>query len=398
MKRLTILIILLLINNLIFAQKIPQWGLLSKGKYTVGYSDTVVFNKNQQYNFKDYSGSKPYFIKVWYPSKEKTKVRLLYYDYLKILKTKKISNQLEYLGIKVLADTIQTMQIASFQQFGLQNNLDTDDPIKIKTAEMESIFHQKVYATENIKSLAEKLPTVIYHHGNGGSSIENNVLFEYLASNGFVVISAYYHWPNQETHTYPTAYQDVQFVVDFAKSLSFVDKENLSYIGHSWGGGIALNLNQKQLIPVKRYIIYDSSIEHYIPDEMKMLRPNLDSLLRNHADDFVTPTTVISARYSYFEAEKRVINPFPEYIPFQNLNQEVFDYLTLKEPLNHEAFTSLGLIRNTVVKKSFQSDKSTLMSQYKNYLYLVELTKNILKDKSLIEDGYYKYKFKKKEK
>ena len=186
------------------------------------------------------------------------------------------------------------------------------------------------------------------------------------------------------THKSRYPLEDVKFVTDFAKSQAFVDPQRLFYLGHSWGGGIGIKLNCDGMRDFKRYIIFEATIEHYGLYELSMTYPNLDSVITRHGSRFQTPTTVVTARGSYYEGDSLVIQPFPRFLPYrQYFDQEPLTYLTFRAVLNHDSFTSTGVIRSVFANKYPQSDSTTISKQFAVYQDLVRLTKNILLDEDL---------------
>ncbi len=349
----------------------------------MSYSDTVVYDSTNRYEFGTYQGAKPYFINFWLPCKQ-TGSPNSYQDFLDYGGSEKVSE---------LADSIYKMQLNSVLNFGVMVNLDTDETPRYGADLLEAVLKGSVKSSTSIAEKDGKFPTIIYHHGNGGVPFENSTLFEYAASHGFAVISSYYHWPNQATHSYPQALEDVEFIYSFASGLPFVDADQIHYLGHSWGGGVALQMNHRNSVNFKSYLIYDSSLEHYGLEEFAYLYREMDSLFRNHGNEFKTKTMVFSASATYLDDEgKRTTNPAPEYKPYQFFNQDLFTYYTLNNPLNHGQFTSLGVIRESYVSNYEFIDESSLISQAKNHQYLIQLTLDVLLGKPLSGNNYVEFK------
>jgi pimeloyl-ACP methyl ester carboxylesterase len=254
---------------------------------------------------------------------------------------------------------------------------------------VKEILNEKLDVFKTHQFPDEKFPTIIYHHGNGGISFENAVLFEYLASHGYVIISADYHWPGLRLRSYTQksdlSLEDVDFITNFSENLSFTNHQNLRFIGHSWGGGVALRLNQKGNPHFKHYLIFDSTIEKMVLPELKALYPHFDSLIRYHPNDFKTESTVITARASYYSEGKKVIQPYPEFLPFKLIDTSAFTFFTLKSILNHGSFTSVEVMRASLLNQFDQSDSVTIKEQYDTYQYLVQLTKDLLSGVELDE-------------
>jgi pimeloyl-ACP methyl ester carboxylesterase len=379
MRYLTILFIQVSLGHYTNGQQSKYWGQLIKGRFEVGYQDTVLFNHDQQYTLGKYSGPKPYFVNIWFPTNSKLGKQIEYNDYLKLTPPH---------GTESVTDSIGKVQMASFIKWGVTYNLDFWENEKLTDSKnhlAKKLLLQRLDVFKTDKYPTARYPTIIYHHGNGGIPFENSILFEFLASHGYVIISADYHWPSLRersyTHESDRSLMDVDFIAAFSHSLPFTDRQNLTYIGHSWGGGVALRLNQRGNVNFKRYLILDSTLEQAGGEEMKVMNPYLDSLLQNHVTDFKTSTVVITARGRYYENGDRgkpVIQPFPEFIPFTKLDKRVFTYITLKQILNHCSFTSVGVIRSVFSKEIPQNDAMTVDEQFATYQFLVTLIKEIL--------------------
>ena len=377
------LIILLLLVSIIGLNAQPSrfWDQLSPGKYKIGYQDTILFNSNHQYELNAYEGPKPYFVNMWFPIVDEAGKRIKYKEYLTMDSIPEIQE---------LIDSIQKIQNKSFVSWGVTYDLDMWENSSFNSEKQDlarAILEENLNVFKTNKFPKEQFPTIIYHHGNGGISFENSVLFEFLASHGYVIISADYHWPglrlNSYTHKSDLSLEDVDFITKFSESLPFTIHQNLKFIGHSWGGGVALRLNQKGYPKFKHYIIFDSTIEKPGLLEFKDLYPHFDSLFRNHPNDFKTKTTVISSRASYFSEGTYVVQPYPEFLPYQLLDKSAFTFITLKQILNHGSYTSVEVMRASLLDQFEQSDSVTVKKQFETYQFLIQLTKDHLEGSEL---------------
>ena len=375
MKSYGLIFLILFVYNS-FAQQSKYWGQLAPGEFAVGYQDTILFNADQEYSLGSYKGPKPYFISIWFPLDSVSGVQISFNDYFPTGSV---------FGMEALADSIRKTQEGSFVRHGVTNNLDSwdnDELTRSKATLAQQLRAEKLNVFKSGKYPAARFPTIVYHHGNSGIPLENFVLFEYLASHGYVVVSADYHWPGLRGRAYTQesdqSLDDVNFVARFSESLNFTDKDDVTFIGHSWGGGIALRLNQKQSPHFKRYIILDSTLEKAGLAEIKTVNPHLDSLFRSHSDGFRTETTVVTARGSYISEGKRVVQQFPDFLVFQFLDKEKFTLFTLNHILNHGSFTSLGVMRSVFAGSTPQTDERAVKEQFLNYQHLVRLIEDIL--------------------
>jgi tetratricopeptide (TPR) repeat protein len=115
-------------------------------------------------------------------------------------------------------------------------------PYLWNTPENNAHLSEKVNAFYNSTPLEGKFPVVVYAPSYQASSIENFTLFEYLASNGFIVISS----PSRGTDTrwleggttkdMETQSRDIEFLLKEIHNLKNTDSENVALMGFSFGG------------------------------------------------------------------------------------------------------------------------------------------------------------------
>lgn len=367
MRKSIFFLILLSINS--YAQESILWGNLKSGPYKVGYHDTLIYNNALTYQLLDYKGPKPHFVSLWFPAQEQaTRAHLTFGDYFHIKPTYEIQK---------LCDSVFQQQKKSFINYGIQNRLDSWEGIRFN-AEGEQLvsqlFQTQICASRSVEFPQESLPVIIYHHGMGGSKMENAILFEYLASYGFVIVSSNFHWPNQGIST-SEIQNDLRFTIDFATNLPFTSSREVYFLGHSWGAQTGLTLNQQGHHDIQTFILLDNTLEALSPIQVNRYYPVLDSLLKNHPMDFQTKSYVITARKAYLENNELIIQPDPKFEVFKNLDTEVFSYLLGTKILNHEAFVSSGVIRTIFNQEYPQIDSIAAREQFDTYQ---ELNRDIL--------------------
>jgi pimeloyl-ACP methyl ester carboxylesterase len=213
----------------------------------------------------------------------------------------------------------------------------------------------------------------------GSTREDNSVLFEYLASHGFVIISSNYHWPDQKD-VLAESTNDLEFIVDYAMSLPFIDKDRIHFIGHSWGAWMGLILNQTGSHVIKSFILLDNTLEQMPLEMVSRYYPDLDSIFRNHPNDFKTKTYIITSQKSYVENGEYMENPEPKFEAFKLINNKNFEFLITRSTLSHEAFVSVGALRSAYLGEIEQDDSTAVAQQYKTYLELNEQLLHLLND------------------
>ncbi len=197
---------------------------LNSGKYKVGFKHYTAIDSTRTYQIKNEFNNqfinRPIPISIWYPAKIKNSnsKELAVLDYLEILKEEE---EWKNLPNEFLLDWF---------------------PDLWNTPENTAHLSEKATAFSNSTFLDGKYPVVIYASSYQASSIENFALFEYLASNGFVVISS----PSRGTDTrwleggttkdMETQSRDVEFLLKEIHKYENIDFDRIALMGFSFGG------------------------------------------------------------------------------------------------------------------------------------------------------------------
>lgn len=326
----------------------------------------------------DYKGLKPYYIGIWFPiPKTAANLPMSYKDYFYFDDRQNLTS---------LRDSLIQMNRTSLVNYGLKHRMNSWED-----REFESIYQQmfkdilntKVNATETNSPVSGNFPLIVYHHGMGGTFEENSVLFEYLASHGYVIVSSNYHWPDQGV-SIAEIQNDLKFVLNFASNLPFINQDQVYFLGHSWGAQVGLILNQQGDHQVKSFFLLDSTLELMPLDMVRRFYPHLDSIFRNHPNDFRTRSFIITSPKAYLENDQLIRQPLPKYEIFNLINSGNFNFLITRDILDHEAFVSKGILRAAFLKDYKQDDSTAISTQYLTY---IKLNEQIL---ILIQDGKIK--------
>lgn len=222
--RLTILMVIVLLSTVSKGQTSLKKIDLNSGIYDVGFKHYVVADSTRTYQIKnDFNNqfiNRPIPISIWYPAiiKNNNSKPLAVLDYLEILKEEE---EWKNLPNEFLLDWF---------------------PYLWNTPENKTHLSENVNAFSNSTFLEKKFPVVIYAPSYQASSIENFALFEYLASNGFVVISS----PSRGTETrwleggttkdMETQSRDIEFLLKEIYNYESIDFNRIALMGFSFGG------------------------------------------------------------------------------------------------------------------------------------------------------------------
>jgi dienelactone hydrolase len=111
----------------------------------------------------------------------------------------------------------------------------------LSAAAIRNEENRPMWAVRDARPAAGKFPAVIYAPSFSASAHENVDLCEYLASQGYVVISTAAIGPHGRSMTHDlegveAQAGDIAFLVGYAQSLPQADAAHVAVIGYSWGG------------------------------------------------------------------------------------------------------------------------------------------------------------------
>ena len=222
--RLTILITCIVLSTISYGQTSLKEINLNSGKYDVGFKHYTAIDSTRTYqiknNFNNQFINRPIPISIWYPTtiKNSNSKQLTVLNYLEVLKEEE---KWENLPNYFLLDWF---------------------PYLWNTPQNKAHLSEKVNAFSNPAFLDGNFPVIVYAPSYQASSIENFALFEYLVSNGFVVISS----PSRGTDTrwleggttkdMETQSRDVEFLLKEIHKYENIDLDRVALVGFSFGG------------------------------------------------------------------------------------------------------------------------------------------------------------------
>ena len=318
---------------------------LENGEYNVGFKHYTVVDSTRTYrvenDFNNQVIKRPIPISIWYPADitNSDTHQLTILDYLEILKEEEES---EKLPNELLLDW--------FPELG-------------NTPQNRAHLTEKVNAISNAKFLKGKFPVVVYAPSYQASSIENFIVFEYLASHGFVVISS----PSRGTDTrrleggtakdMETQSRDIEFLLKEIHKYEYVDFNSIALMGFSFGG-ISNALTVMKNKGISALISLDGTERYNYPVLEKSPYFNLEK--------FDIP-------YIHF-AQKDIPDEVlkSERIPSElNYKFQLYDFLKYSNAysykfhdLTHSHFGSIGVLFSYRDKRQDKSDDK-IMASYK---------------------------------
>jgi tetratricopeptide (TPR) repeat protein len=216
-------------SNIVFAQESVLFHGLKQGQYNVGYKTNWVFDYQRTWD----NGPRPIRMNIWYPAEKSNQNKMLFERY--VLSDPPNMKWLIYRDLlrrRDIGDSTKSLK-------GLYSG----------SEELyESLLTTPTNAVENASPLNGKFPVVVYSLGQNDYSEENTILFEYLASNGFIVIavpqvgisSRKANLMIDDELSFETQVRDLEFAISKIYTLSYADDTKVAAAGMSMGGVYAL--------------------------------------------------------------------------------------------------------------------------------------------------------------
>ena len=286
----------LLFAAVVQAQHPFLWGNLEHGSYPVGFQSSIAFDISREYDGRN---ARPILLDVWYPASNTTETSLAYARYLRV------------------------PDVAVHPWF--KDRLETF----VRDVVCENLFHKKTEAALNRDERAAfdkllgtqtaahldaaaargRFPVLLYHAGAGGSFEENSVLFEYLASHGYVVVSSAFQSPDPESignnvGGIERSGPDLDFIAQQTRQWSYADNAKLAAVGHSAGAQNMLQWIGSPKCPARALVSLDTTLEYTLENE------NVHNFLRDAMRKLTPPRIPCpTLRTSTAQAALRLFRP-----------------------------------------------------------------------------------------
>lgn len=326
------------------------WGELQPGPYAVGFRSLYQLDPARWYdpeypldaNAPRAKKPRPIFIAYWYPARDFSARRLLFSDYLDA-----------HSPAPAVAEFAQ--RLAAYNHDVACAEIaakDSEDLTPEERAACNRLLTIKTFAARNVHPAAGRFPVVVYHAGLGGSYEDNAVLCEYLASHGYVVLTAAYSNADatllEISYDLATTAADNAWLMRFAQTLPFADTGRVAAVGHSFGAQASLAWHAAPNSPLDAVVVLDTTVEYgglewpgFAP-----LKQQLEAGKRNSA-----PALLFAARRRHPQFET-----FDAYLRFAPRYEATVDYL------DHNDYVLHG-----VLGKTLRLDRTQLAPARRSY-------------------------------
>ena len=136
-----------------------------------------------------------------------------------------------------------------------------------RNKQVESERGRRMWAVRDAAPKAGKFPVVIYAPSINNTTFENADIAEYLASHGYIVISAPTigetgRWIKKDLKHAELQVGDIRFLIDYARTLPQADMTRVAVAGFSWGG-ISNVLAAAQDERIKALVCMDGAVRYF---------------------------------------------------------------------------------------------------------------------------------------
>jgi tetratricopeptide (TPR) repeat protein len=265
---------LIVLSSSLFGQQNQNRLNLKYGPFSVGYQVKQIYDYSRTFKSKtDYYGNpakgeiaRPIQISIWYPARNSKKNEyMLYKRYYHAIITETDFHEPTDEEKQQFIELRKQILLGEWRV-----NRENIDKVRL---ELDRAFERTTCAIHNAVHAAGQYPIIIHMPGYNGSPTDHTILFEYLASHGYIVASI----PNMDMYTrnieneilsIEVQTRDMDFVLAYMKTLPFVDDNRVGTTGMSWGGMSNILFAQRNHF-VDAVVTFDGAIT--MPEELKLI-------------------------------------------------------------------------------------------------------------------------------
>jgi tetratricopeptide (TPR) repeat protein len=317
---------------------------LSKGTYNAGFTSQVLFDYAQNYptaldsTNREGKYPKPIIINIWYPSLRSSSAPMKVGDYLQFSSNDK--------NISKWLKKYQKYNEEAIAQYLFNRSSSKLD--SLETSLFKSYLLSTTRAFRQAKPAQGRFPVVIFHQGAGASMEDNSTFYEWMASNGYVVVGSSFQWDDGSSLAPGGTEQsmnDLAFLVQYVKTLPYADWSRMAMGGHSLGGQTANYAAVQGNFPFDAYFCLETTQEYHIDksDLWKWV-----AYVKQNAENASAPFLFISNPHAIHDVADRM----------KNINRY---YVTIPD-IGHNDFISQGI--NKLYIKAKRSNSTETEQEY----------------------------------
>lgn len=262
---LLILLVSLICVHTARAQKPRLWNGLEPGPYSAGFKVLWKYDYSRTWTpSADYKGNpvpgepaRPIRISVWYPAQRKARASSMTYS--------------GYLHVNVLDPSLVNFnkRIEDYDFKSVRGYFQSQ-------ALFDTLLKTPTASFLDAQPLQGPFPLVVFSLGQNDHTLENIVLWEFLASHGYVVATIPHVGTSPRRFQllvhdplfYEAQVRDLEFVIQQMHELPYVKADKLALMGHSFGGIYSLltamrNSNVKAVVGLDPTYVSKQPSFHY---------------------------------------------------------------------------------------------------------------------------------------
>jgi pimeloyl-ACP methyl ester carboxylesterase len=302
---------------------------------------------------------RPILVCLWYPAKQTSARPMQYRGYLELPRgDARLEPFLRRLNHNINA-------VVSEETVGKEPPYRTAG----ESAAFARLLATSTLAIKDATAAGGRFPVVIHHPGLGGTHEDNSVLFELLASHGYVVLSSAYPAPDAWTVRIGSdlhcSFRDMEFLARFARELPFADADRLGAMGHSWGAIAVLHWAALQESSLRAFVTLDSGFE-YVSVEDCGAEPLVYHMRTNKGNIRAAALRIASSER---KANFDLLEPHLKYAP---------RYEATVAALSHNDYLTHGAIRPALMPEKWPDAKRARRTGYdricRHILYFFDAT------------------------
>src|SRR5262245_4719155 len=336
------------------AQEPLLWGSLKPGPNAVGYRSLYRLDHTRQYDPEYVTDPtklpahkpRPIYIALWYPAKKTDAKPMEYRRYLDV------SSDDPLIAPFAKRLSPHVVNVVSETTVGKEPAYRTP----AETAAFERLLATRTFAVKDAPPAEGRFPVVINHAGLGGVADDNSVLFELLASHGYVVLSSAY--PNYDAEgvgissDLHTSFRDLEFLSRYARELKFADADRLGAMGHSWGAIAVLHWAALPDSPLRAFVTLDSGFE-YVAIEDSGIEPLIFHMRANKGN--IRAAALRFSGRPTLKTNFAFLEPHLKYAP---------DYRAEAAYLTHNDYLTHGAIGPALLPQKWPDPKGARRTNY----------------------------------
>ena len=303
----------------------PPEPLLAPGPLLVGFRSMWMRDVGRTYSTpfdggKTYGAEKsprPLLVLLWFPadSAGAGAARMPHRQYFAIASdTPRFATYADALGAYARGVFVQQVMEKS--------EAELDEPGR---AELEIVLDAPTLCVSEANPAEGSFPLVVYHSGAGSSFEDNAALCEYLASHGFVVLGSAFPKADGSSLGIDAgrgSAEDVQFLVRWAHSLSFVDWSRVGLVGHSAGAQAMLRYAAQPGCAGDALVLLDTTQDYYalgMPLHEAVVKEATEGVAQ-----LTQPMLVAAGPEAIFALCDRLVNADRTYLTMPELGHDEF--------------------------------------------------------------------------